>query len=132
MRDAFYFSHDSNAKDDPKIMLLVDELGLEGYGIFWVLIEELRNQDGYMYPLRLVRVLARRYNTTEAKMQTVIKNYDLFKFTENDFFFSESLLQRMRHLDEKRRKRQIAGAKGGRKNSTSFAQFKQCFKQCFE
>ena len=40
-KDAYYFSHDSNAKDDPKCMVLIDQLGLEGYGIFWVLIETL-------------------------------------------------------------------------------------------
>ena len=27
-KDAFYFSHDSDAKDDPKCMLLIEELGL--------------------------------------------------------------------------------------------------------
>ena len=34
-----YFPHDSNAKDDPKCMVLIDQLGMEGYGIYWVLIE---------------------------------------------------------------------------------------------
>lgn len=114
-KDAFYFSHDSNSKDDPKIMLLIDELGLEGYGIFWVLIEELRNQKDYKYPMKLVRVLARRYNTTQAKMETVVSNYELFQFTEDEFFYSDSLMERMQFLDEKRKRRQVAGAKGGKK-----------------
>ena len=35
-KDAYYFSHYSNAKDDFKCMLLIEELGLEGYGIFWI------------------------------------------------------------------------------------------------
>ena len=33
-KDAYYFSHDANAQDDPKCMLLIDQMGLEGYGIF--------------------------------------------------------------------------------------------------
>ena len=37
-----YFPHDSNAKDDPKCMILIDPLGPEGYGIYWVLVEILR------------------------------------------------------------------------------------------
>ena len=44
-KDAYYFSHDSNAKDDPKCMLLIEELQLEGYGIYWILIEVLREQE---------------------------------------------------------------------------------------
>lgn len=32
-KDAYYFTHDSNAKDDPKCALLIDQLGMEGYGI---------------------------------------------------------------------------------------------------
>ena len=57
--NAYYFSHDSNAKDDPKCMLLIDQLGLEGYGIFWILIEVLREQPEYRYPIDLVPILAR-------------------------------------------------------------------------
>ena len=45
-KDAYYFPHDSNATEDPKMMLLIDELGMEGYGIFWMLLEALRNQKG--------------------------------------------------------------------------------------
>jgi hypothetical protein len=43
-KDAYYFSHDSNSQDDPKCMMLIDQLGMEGYGIFWALIEKLRNE----------------------------------------------------------------------------------------
>jgi len=96
-----YFSHDSNAKDDPKCVLLIEELGLEGYGIFWVLVEELRNQPNYKYPLKLVPALARRYNTTTPKVEVVIKNYGLFELDKKDFFFSRSLNFRMQKMEEK-------------------------------
>jgi hypothetical protein len=75
---------------------------MEGYGIFWVLIETLRDQPGYKYPLSLIPALARRYNTTVQKMEAVIKGYGLFQFTENDFFYSQSLINRMIILEEKR------------------------------
>lgn len=117
-KDAYYFSHDSNAKDDPKIMLLIEELGLEGYGIFWVLIEALRDQPGYVYPLRLLPALARRYNTTCAKMETVVKSYGLFQVLEGEFFYSDSLKRRMEKLDEKRKKRVESGRKGGLKTQS--------------
>lgn len=99
MKDAYYFSHDSNAKDDPKCVLLIEQLGLEGYGIFWVLIETLRDQPEYKYPLALIPALARRYNTTSEKMKTVVMQYGLFSITEEgEFFFSESLNRRMENL----------------------------------
>ena len=107
-KDAYYFSHDSNAKDDPKCVLLIEQLGLEGYGIYWVLIEMLRDQPGYKYPLALIPAISRRYNTTSEKMKTVISNYGLFEIDENDFF-SISLLRRMEHLDNKRIKASEAG-----------------------
>ena len=72
MKDAYYFSHDSNAKDDPKCVLLIEQLGLEGYGIYWVLIEVLRDQPNYSYPVELLPALARRYNTTAEKIKTVV------------------------------------------------------------
>ena len=112
MKDAYYFAHDSNAKDDPKCMLLIDQLGLEGYGIFWVLVEILRDQPKYTYPIDLVPILARRYNTSKEKMLAVVNNYNLFNTNENKFFFSESLINRMSVLEQKRLKRSIAGKKG--------------------
>ena len=46
-KDAYYFSHDSNAHTDPRILKLRMALGWEGYGIYWAIIENLRNQSGY-------------------------------------------------------------------------------------
>jgi uncharacterized phage protein (TIGR02220 family) len=108
--DAYYFSHDSNAKDDPKCVLLIEQLGLEGYGIYWILIEMLRDQPGYRYPLSLIPAISRRYNTTTEKVKTVVNNYGLFGLDEKDFF-SLSLLRRMEHLDKKRIQASYAGKK---------------------
>jgi hypothetical protein len=113
MKDAYYFPHDSNAKDDPKMILLIEELGMEGYGIFWMLIESLRDQPDYRASLLIVPALARRYNTTQEKVKTVIQRYDLFVVEDDTFFYSESLNRRMEALAEKRLKRQLAGQKGG-------------------
>jgi hypothetical protein len=113
-KDAYYFSHDSNAKDDPKCVLLIEQLGLEGYGIFWMLIETLRDQPGYKYPIALISALARRYNTTAEKVKTVVNSYGLFTVDEQDFF-SLSLMRRMEHLDYKRELARIAGKKSAEK-----------------
>lgn len=111
-KNTCYFSHDANAKDDYKCMLLIDQMGLEGYGIFWVLVETLREQKDYKYPLQLVPSLARKYNTTQAKMETVINAYDLFGVDAQNFFFSDSLNRRMAIYEEKKRQQIEAGKKG--------------------
>ena len=46
-KDTYWFRHDSNAKDDYKCMILIEQLGCEGYGIFWILVETLREQKDY-------------------------------------------------------------------------------------
>ena len=111
-KDAYYFPHDSNAKDDPKCVLLIEQLGLEGYGIYWMLIETLRDQPEYKYPVALLPALARRYNTTPEKVRTVVGNYGLFVVEGDTVFFSQSLVNRMIPLEEKRLKRSEAGKRG--------------------
>jgi len=111
-KDLSWFSHDSNAKDQPKCMLIIDQMGLEAYGIFWILIETLREQNDYKYPLALIPSLARKYNTTLAKMETIIYNYDLFKIEENNFFWNGSLTRRMQFLENKKLQQIEAGKRG--------------------
>lgn len=113
MKDAYFIRHDSNATDDPKIVLLIDELGLEGYGIFWVLVETLRTQDNYSYPYKLVKALARRHKTTEKKIQRVICDYDLFIVDKEGCFYSNSLNSRMVKYNDLRKLRANSGAKSG-------------------
>lgn len=112
-KDAYYFSHDSNAKDDPKCSMLIEQLGLEGYGIYWVLVETLRDQPEYKYPLAMLPIVARKYNTTAEKVRVVVGNYGLFEITEDQFFLSESLCRRMEAWEETRELKRIAGRKSG-------------------
>lgn len=110
-KDAYYFPHDSNAKDDPKIIQLVEQLGLEGYGIFWVLIEILREQPDYRYPLAAVPGLARRYSTTTEKVKVVIHSFNLFEIDE-EMFFSPAFSRRMGVVDLYRKQQSEYGKIG--------------------
>lgn len=112
-KDSYWFRHDSNAKDDFKCMLLIEQLGCEGFGIFWILVETLREQKDYRYPFSLIGGLARKYNTTQAKMETVVKEYQLFELDENSFFFSHSFDRRMENLDKVKEQRRLAGVQSG-------------------
>lgn len=107
-----YFPHDSNAKDDPKCVLLIDDMGMEGYGIYWMLIEVLREQPDYSYPIANAMALARRYNTSTESVKQVIYKYDLFVVEEDRIFFSESLNRRMAEVEARALRRSEAGKLG--------------------
>ena len=114
---AYWFKHDSNAKDDYKCMILVDQLGLEGYGIYWILIETLREQSEGRYPLSMLPILAKRYNSSAEKFRAVVTGYGLFETFEDDTFASPALLSRTREYEALCAKRKEIGASGGRKKT---------------
>ena len=88
---------------DEKILELRAELGWEGYGIFWAIIECLREASGYKYSKNRLNGLALQLSTTKEKLEQIILNYGLFNLDE-EFFWSESLLRRMEERDSKVRK----------------------------
>jgi len=112
MKDAYWFRHDANAKDDPKCLVLIEEMGAEGYGIYWMLIESLRSETDYRLPISVTKALSRRFNTSDEKVLTVISRYGLFE-RDDECFWSDSLLRRMNAYDEVKEKRRLAGRRGG-------------------
>ena len=100
-RDTFYFPHEYNAKDDPKCERLIWEMGMEGYGMFWTLLEVLRAQPDYTYPVANISIIARKYNADENKMRQVVFDYGLFTIIEDRMFFSNGLKMRMQPMGRK-------------------------------
>lgn len=88
----FYFPHDYNARMDDKIKTLIRRHGMQGYGLFWAIIEDLYNNnneltlsiDGISYDLRV----------DESLVKSVIYDFNLFKF-EGDKFGSISIEKRI-------------------------------------
>ena len=131
MKQAYFFSHDSNAKDDPKCSMLIEQLGCEGYGIYWILVETLRDQPSYKYPLNMLPILARKYNTTHEKVKVVVGNYGLFIVDDSEFF-SLSLCKRMERMDNLLVQRKLAGIASGerRKLLSEGIKNEQSFNEC--
>jgi hypothetical protein len=96
-KDTYYFSHDYNAASDYKILYLRQQLGMEGYGIFWYLIEQLA-QSGGKLPIKIIPVLAMQMQVTEVKVLAVVNNFELFTIT-GELFESDRL---NRHLTERK------------------------------
>ena len=81
----YYFSHDYNAANDTKILFLRHQLGMEGYGIYWYLIEQLANAGGKL-PLELIPVLAMQMHCTDVKVNGVLMTFDLFTIESGEFW----------------------------------------------
>ena len=82
---SYYFSHDYNAANDTKVLFLRHQLGMEGYGIYWFLIEKLAEAGGKM-PLELIPILSMQMQTTDIKVKGVIMQFDLFSINEGEFW----------------------------------------------
>jgi uncharacterized phage protein (TIGR02220 family) len=91
-KDAYYFPHFSNARHDRKIQRLRKELGIEGYGIYFMLLETLRDQHDLTFPMKDLDLLADEFGTSEQKIRVTICNYGLFEIDDNELFFSPKML----------------------------------------
>ena len=106
-----YFSHDSNARNSDKLMKVRMKLGAEGYGIFFMLIERLREEEGYKSTIDY-DTLAFDLRVEPEKVKQVVENYDLFKFTEDGkYFYSDSFNERMEMMDVRAQQRKSKSKK---------------------
>lgn len=107
-----YFPHDSDARSDDKIIALRIKHKWEGYGLYWALIEKLR--DSKEYALKVdYNVLAFDLRSDASLIKSIINDFGLFSFTDDgECFYSKSLNMRMKPLDDKRAKLSDAGKRG--------------------
>lgn len=107
-----YFPHPSNARQSSMCVSLLVEEGFAGYGIYWALLELLRDAPDYKYTSD-ERLLSYALHHPDAdQVRRVIRNYGLFDFDDNGLFFSPWLLDQLNSYDDKKAKLQEAGRKG--------------------
>lgn len=101
MKESYYFSHDCNARHDPKITKMLLSLGSSGYGVFWVIIEMLRESKNYEMNLSDIDAIAYQSHSDIDTVDKVIRVYELFTLDKNGVFWSESLKNRMALKEQK-------------------------------
>jgi Domain of unknown function (DUF4373) len=109
-KDAYYFPHYSNARNDVKLLKLRRVLGLEGYGIYFCLLEILRDQTDFRYPLSALSELEFELRVPKEKISTVIMDYGLFD-VDKVGFFSPKLIQYLMPYIEKTERARFAANK---------------------
>jgi len=119
VKDTFYFSHDRNARHDPKLIVLRSKYGYQGYGWYWAIVETLREQEDYKLNLKdkftlssLAIDLQETSDTISKFIKDCIKEFKLFA-SDGKNIWSDSLMLRMEKMNEIREKRREAGKRGG-------------------
>lgn len=148
-KDTYYFSHDVNASNDPKIIVMKELCGVVSYAWWWILIEQLAAQEEYKLPMDKITftglgiAFGMKQNeaiasSNEAKLSTakqaeafvilLINECELLE-TDGEFFWSPSLLRRnllrKKKQEEISKKRSEAGRLGGLKSGKARSKTKQ-------
>ena len=100
-KDTYYFTHDYNARTDPKIKRLIAKWGMEGYGVFWGILEDLYNNANAL-PLD-TESIAFDLRTREDLVHSLLYDFDLFVI-EGQQFGSSSVEKRLEKRNEKSKK----------------------------
>lgn len=101
-KEAYYFSHDLGARNDPKLQTVLMKLGHAGKSVFWDLIEMLYEEGGYLN-LKECENYAFALRTDSDCINKLINDFDLFKKDKNRFW-SPSVLRRLAKRNEKSEK----------------------------
>lgn len=78
-----------------------------------MLLEVLREQIDFKYPMRDIDLLAEGFGCSEQKLRVVICNYQLFEVDPTEQFFSPKLLIYLQPYLNMKEQRRIAGLKSG-------------------
>lgn len=99
-KDVYYFSHDCNARNDEKILAMRSVYGLEGYAMYFMIIEIMREQSEYKLEITkyIWSALAMQMHTDASKVQNFVNdciNEFHLLVQKEGYLYSESLLKRM-------------------------------------
>ena len=96
-----YIPHEVSMRNTSEVMNLIEKEGMEGYGIYWALMEYLRTQDDYIGDIEVLKSLARQLRVRLPKLKRIMENYGLFSCTETTFL-SPKLVEVMKPFEDRR------------------------------
>lgn len=117
MKETFYFSHDYNAIQDPKLMAMLNYCGLSGVGMYWILIELLHQQPDNKLLYSSFEDYIEFYGRIDGDNEQVLNKIKQMLITtklfvkEGDYIFSKRVLENKKQREEISEKRSFAGKK---------------------
>jgi len=113
LKNIHWFPHPANLRNDRRMKRAMKDLpGGVGYGAIVLVIEVLRCEPDFKYPLKDIDLLAAELAISLPILQTVIKSYGFFVTTEDEhgqMFVSPLLNELMIPYIQKQKQNQIAG-----------------------
>lgn len=97
-----FFPHDFNSRGDKQITLLLEDMGFEGYGLYWAIVEFMHRNDLEVGEERLVAGKA-----NQDKIKQILTGYKLFHI-ENDIYISNRILRNKKIIENKGNKNRDA------------------------
>jgi len=117
-----YFPHKAGARNDPKLVKVFLKFEWRGVGIYWALMEILRESSEYRYPAEDLDALAHTLSLKSDELVEILSLFvkvDLLK-KEGGFYYSSGLLENMKKVHEKSEKaRASANAKWNKRNTNA-------------
>lgn len=117
MKEKFYFPHDYEAANDPKLQALLGEYGAIGYGVYWRIVEMLHSDESHKLPLKkyiyiaIAKQMLASVEQIEAIITYAINICELF-VCDDDFFWSKRVNSNFDKRLEISEKRRVAGRAG--------------------
>ena len=118
-KESYWFSHDSNAADDPRIVAMIQKYGFEGYGRWWRLLERLRACAEYRYDISmpfawevLGQDLGMKADDARGFVMEFVEYFQLLQ-CDGKWLWSDDMLDRMEYWEKKREILRERGRKGG-------------------
>ena len=97
-----YFNHDSTARNDYRIVKMRSKLGMEGYGIFWAILEMLFTEENKLC-VDDYDSLAFGLQCDPKLLKQIIEDFDLF-IIEDNCFYSRRLNNQIEEINNKSNK----------------------------
>jgi hypothetical protein len=111
MKNTSYFPHDENARNDQKLLKLRAKYGLEGYGLWWCILETMAaDSNGYLDGSAMAG-LSLSYGIAIEKLQEIIvflESIELLIKCDHGNFYNNRMLEHKNF----RKERSASGKKG--------------------
>ncbi len=130
MKETYYFSHDYNATQDPKMMALLSTCGLQGIGMYWIIIEILHQQPESKILYKSYEDYIEFYGRIDGENEHLLNNIKQMLINtelvvkDGDYIYSSRVLNNKKERERLSELRSLAGKKSAelRAKATSVEQ----------
>ena len=100
----YYFPHEYDSQNDRKLKLVIQKLGAAGIGLYWIIVERLYKENGYL-PISDIDLITFEFNVTADFVNDLLNlriSDDENLFCRNEhYFWNDSVLKRIDVINAK-------------------------------